>query len=89
MENLLDKKTLAEIEKHLLAQQKQILGSLEDISRDDNHEADNTVAKFPEYGNKPLNIATCHGYISSNINSPFKISWLLERCLSIYCGCSV
>jgi len=53
MENLLDKKTLAEIEKHLLAQQKQILGSLEDISRDDNHEADNTVAKFPEYGNKP------------------------------------
>lgn len=53
MENLLDKKIIAEIEKNLLAQKKQILGSLEDISRDDNHEADNTTAKFPEYGDKP------------------------------------
>lgn len=53
MENLLDKKTIAEIEKSLLAQKKQILGDLDDISREDNHEADNMTAKFPEYGDKP------------------------------------
>jgi DnaK suppressor protein len=53
MENLLDKKIIAEIEKSLLAQKKQILGDLDDISREDNHEADNMTAKFPEYGDKP------------------------------------
>jgi len=53
MENLLDKKIIAEIEKSLLAQKKQILGDLDDISREDNHDADNMTAKFPEYGDKP------------------------------------
>lgn len=53
MENLLDKKIITEIKKSLLIQKKQILGNLDDISREDSHDADNIVAKFPEYGDKP------------------------------------
>jgi len=53
MENLLDKKIIAEIKKSLLAQKKQIIGDIDDISREDDHEADNMTAKFPEYGDKP------------------------------------
>jgi DnaK suppressor protein len=52
MENALDKKTLEVIKKDLLARKKQILDSLEDISRPDGHEADHVGAKFPEYGDK-------------------------------------
>jgi len=52
MEKSLDKKTLESIKKDLLARKKQILDSLEDISRPDGHEADNLGAKFPEYGDK-------------------------------------
>ncbi|MFA5000032.1 MAG: TraR/DksA C4-type zinc finger protein [Patescibacteria group bacterium] len=53
MENKLDKKTLENIEKELLAQKKQIMADLAKLSRKDDHEADETSAKFPEYGDKP------------------------------------
>ena len=53
MENSINKTTIAEIEKTLLAQKKQILHELSEISRKDSHEADNTSTKFPEYGDKP------------------------------------
>ena len=53
MEKELDQKTIKEIEKQLLAQKKQIMDDLADLSRKDNHEADNMSAKFPEYGDKP------------------------------------
>lgn len=49
----LDKQTIKEIEATLLDQKKQISNDLQDISRSDEHEADNRTAKFPEYGDKP------------------------------------
>ncbi len=53
MEKALNEKTIAEIKKTLLDQKKQILHELSEISRKDNHEADNKTSKFPEYGDKP------------------------------------
>ena len=53
MEKELDQKTIKEIEKQLLVQRKQVMDDLADLSRKDNHEADNMSAKFPEYGDKP------------------------------------
>ncbi|MFA5163659.1 MAG: TraR/DksA family transcriptional regulator [Patescibacteria group bacterium] len=48
-----DEKTIKEIEKNLLQEKKQILDDLQDLSKKDNHDADNMAAKFPEYGDKP------------------------------------
>lgn len=48
----MDTKIINKIKKELLARKKQILESLEDISRKDPHEADNLASKFPEYGDK-------------------------------------
>lgn len=45
--------TIKEIEKQLLTQKKRILADLGDLSRPDNHEADDRSTKFPEYGDKP------------------------------------
>lgn len=53
MEKTLNKTTIAEIEKTLLEQKKQISHELSEVSRKDNHEPDNTGTKFPEYGDKP------------------------------------
>jgi len=53
MDQELDKKTLEEIKKTLLAQKDKIENDLKGVSRKDNHEADNTSSKFPEYGDKP------------------------------------
>lgn len=53
MEKLLDEKTLIEIKTDLLSRHAQISGELKELSNKDNHEADNTGAKFPEYGYKP------------------------------------
>ncbi len=41
MEKILNEKIIAEIETALLAQKKQVLHELDEISRKDNHEADN------------------------------------------------
>lgn len=48
----LDASTIKQIEKELLTRKKQIIDSLADLSRPDNHEADYLGAKFPEYGDK-------------------------------------
>ena len=53
MEKELDQKMIKEIESQLLKQKKQIMADLADLSRKDNHEADNMSTKFPEYGDKP------------------------------------
>lgn len=53
MDKELDEKVLKEIKMDLLARKDQISGELNDLSNKDNHEADNMVAKFPEYGSKP------------------------------------
>ena len=53
MEHLLKETTLAEIEKNLLDQKKRLVSDLADLAHHDNHESDNTSAKFPEYGDKP------------------------------------
>lgn len=53
MDKTIDPKTIKEIEAQLLAQKKQIIDDLHDLSRPDEHEADDRTAKFPEYGDKP------------------------------------
>ena len=53
MDQELDKKTIQDIEKQLIAQKKQIMADLGDLSREDSHEADDRTTKFPEYGDKP------------------------------------
>ncbi len=52
-EQAFDQKTIAEIEKQLLTQKNKILKDLANISRHDQHEADDRTAKFPDYGDKP------------------------------------
>ncbi len=49
---LISAEEIAKIEKELMAQKKQILNDLQDISGKDSHEPDNLGAKFPEYGDK-------------------------------------
>ncbi|MFA5184525.1 MAG: TraR/DksA C4-type zinc finger protein [Patescibacteria group bacterium] len=53
MNEELDRDTIKEIEKELLAQKKRILDELGDLSQKDNHEADDRAAAFPKYGDKP------------------------------------
>jgi RNA polymerase-binding protein DksA len=53
MEKELDTQTLSEIKASLLVRREQISGELKELSKKDNHEADNLGAKFPEYGSKP------------------------------------
>ena len=50
--NLISAEDIAKIEKTLLAQKKQIMNDLKNISGKDSHESDNIGAKFPEYGYK-------------------------------------
>jgi len=52
MNQELDQITIEEIENQLLAQKKQILDDLGDLSHKDEHEADDRSAAFPEYGDK-------------------------------------
>ena len=49
----INKTTLEQIKQELLDRKGTILEDLEDLSREDSHEADNRSAKFPEYGDKP------------------------------------
>jgi DnaK suppressor protein len=51
--NQIDKKAIEAIKLSLLAQKKQISEDLQDVSKLDNHEADNMGAQYPEYGDKP------------------------------------
>ncbi len=49
----MDQETLDQIKQELTDRKKRILEDLNDISREDSHEADNRSPKFPEYGDKP------------------------------------
>jgi RNA polymerase-binding protein DksA len=49
----MDQETLKQIKQELMDRKNKILEDLTDISKEDNHEADNRSAKFPEYGDKP------------------------------------
>lgn len=53
MKNELDKEVVDQIKTELLARKEQILNELKDVSKQDDHDADNMGAKFPEYGDKP------------------------------------
>lgn len=53
MKKELDEKAIAQIKADLIIKRDQILNDLKDVSKEDNHEADNLGAKFPEYGDKP------------------------------------
>ena len=53
MEKELDEKAIAQIKADLIIKRDQILNDLKDVSQEDDHEADNLGAKFPEYGDKP------------------------------------
>ena len=53
MEKELDKEVIDQIKTELLARKEQILNELKEVSKQDDHDADNLGAKFPEYGDKP------------------------------------
>lgn len=50
---MIDEKKVEKIKKELIEKKQQILDDLNDLSKKDSHEADNRMAKFPEYGDKP------------------------------------
>ncbi|MCF7794871.1 TraR/DksA C4-type zinc finger protein [Patescibacteria group bacterium] len=52
-ETKMDQETLDQIKQELMDRKNKIIEDLNDISREDSHEADNRSAKFPEYGDKP------------------------------------
>ncbi|MFA6171432.1 MAG: TraR/DksA C4-type zinc finger protein [Patescibacteria group bacterium] len=49
---MIDKKTLAQIEKELKAQKEKIIKELENFTSKSDHDKDDHKTKFPEYGNK-------------------------------------
>ncbi|PKM86982.1 molecular chaperone DnaK [Candidatus Falkowbacteria bacterium HGW-Falkowbacteria-2] len=53
MDKTIDVSVLTDIKKELLNRKQEILDTLEDIARQDPHEADHMSSKFPEYGSKP------------------------------------
>lgn len=53
MEKELTKEAIAKIKKDLITRKNQIKNDLLEVSRQDNHDADNLGVKFPEYGHKP------------------------------------
>jgi len=52
-QTIMDQETLNQIKQELTDRKKRIVEDLNDISRNDSHEADKRSAKFPEYGDKP------------------------------------
>jgi len=52
-EQIIDNKTIQEIEKNLLDQREKITSDLAAMSRRDYHESDDRTATFPDYGDKP------------------------------------
>jgi RNA polymerase-binding protein DksA len=52
-QTIMDQETLNQIKQELMERKKRIVEDLNDISREDSHEADKRSAKFPEYGDKP------------------------------------
>lgn len=53
MEQELNKEAIEQIKADLIARKNQINHDLQEVAKQDNHDADNLGAKFPEYGDKP------------------------------------
>jgi len=53
MEQELTKEAILAIKTDLIARKEQITHDLQEVAKQDNHDADNLGAKFPEYGDKP------------------------------------
>jgi len=53
MEQELDKEAILKIKTDLITRKEQIIRDLQEVAKQDNHDADNLGAKFPEYGDKP------------------------------------
>ncbi len=49
----IDTATLEQIKKDLLSRKEKLLGNLAELTKKDDHEPDDTSAKFPDYGDKP------------------------------------
>lgn len=49
----LDTSTLEAIKKDLVARKEKIVSNLAELTKKDDHELDDTSAKFPDYGDKP------------------------------------
>ena len=49
----IDIATLEQIKKDLLSRKEKLLGNLAELTKKDDHEPDDTSAKFPDYGDKP------------------------------------
>lgn len=52
-DNELTAPEIEEIKNNLIRQKNKIMSDLSYVSKEDDHEADNLNAKFPEYGDKP------------------------------------
>ncbi|MDD5031541.1 MAG: TraR/DksA family transcriptional regulator [Patescibacteria group bacterium] len=66
-DNDLDKKTIEEIKKDLLARKKRILEDLGEITGKDKHDKDEHKAIFPDYGEKPDENAQEIGEYTTNL----------------------
>lgn len=53
MEQELTKEAINAIKVDLITRRDQIIHDLKEVAKQDNHDADNLGAKFPEYGDKP------------------------------------
>ena len=49
----IDIATLEQIKKDLLSRKEKLLGNLAELTKKDDHEPDDTSARFPDYGDKP------------------------------------
>jgi len=66
-DNELDKKTIEEIKKDLLARKKQVLGDLDEFAGKDEHAKDDHKTIFPNYGEKPDENAQEIGEYTTNL----------------------
>jgi DnaK suppressor protein len=78
METKLNQKTIDEAKKALLFQKEQIIHELSELSRKDDHEADDRTTKFPEYGDKPDENAQEINDYSTNIQTEKVLEKSLE-----------
>ena len=66
-DNELDKKTIEESKKDLLARKKQVLGDLDEFAGKDEHAKDDHKTIFPNYGEKPDENAQEIGEYTTNL----------------------
>lgn len=68
---------LKQIKAELLVEKEEVIAKLDEISKVDDHEADDRTAKFPEYGDKPDENAQ----EISDFSTTFATQSLLEKSL--------